>query len=322
MNALRVAIAGASGIGRHHAKWHYRAGASVVGFWGRDEQSCSVSAARLRETFPFAGRAYWDLDRLLAEAQPQVVDVCVPNELHFSCARRALEAGCHVLCEKPLVWQTGAEADQLLGQARQLVELARDRGLQFGVCTQYAAALPHYRRFYEAVRGPLGPITSFFAEMESVTRGRRRDAQTMWIDMGPHPLSLLQGWLPGGGIDPASLRVEFAGSQAQAEFDFVVGEHSCRTQILIRDRQEGNPVRRFGVNGLVVDCLGRTDAGGTYQSVLRQGETEVVGEDFMYLLIEQFDQALGQRQAPLVDVAAGLRNLELQLQVLHKAQYC
>ncbi|MBI2504723.1 MAG: Gfo/Idh/MocA family oxidoreductase [Candidatus Latescibacteria bacterium] len=321
MKALRVAIAGASGIGRHHAKWHHRAGAAVVGFWGRDEQSCSVAAARLREIFPFAGRAYWDLDHLLAEARPQVVDVCLPNELHFSCARRALEAGCHVLCEKPLVWQTGAGPVQLLGQARQLVELARARGLQFGVCTQYAAALPHYRRLYEAVRGPLEEITSFFAEMESVSRGHRRDAQTMWIDMGPHPLSLLLSWFPGGALAADSLRVEFAGSQAKAEFDFVAGGSTCRTQILIRDRQEGSPVRRFGVNGLTVDCLGRADADGIYRAVLRQGEIEVVGEDFMYLLIEQFDQALGQRRAPLVD-ATGVRNLELQLQILQGAQRC
>lgn len=321
MSGLRVAIAGASGIGRHHAKWHHRAGASVVGFWGRDEQSCALSMARLRETFPFAGRAYWDLDCLLAEARPQVVDVCVPNELHFSCVRRALEAGCHVLCEKPLVWQSGAGPDQLLGQAHQLVELARVQGLQLGVCTQYAAALPHYRRFYEAIRGPLGPITNFFAEMESVSRGRGRDAQSMWIDMGPHPLSLLLSWFPLGGIDPASLRVEFAGSQAQAEFDFVTGENSCCTQILLRDRQEGSPVRRFGVNGLVVDCLGRADAEGIYRSVLRQGETEVVDEDFMYLLIEQFNQALDQQRAPLVEAATGMRNLELQLQILQAAQY-
>jgi predicted dehydrogenase len=313
---LRVAIAGASGIGRHHGKWHHQAGAAVVGFWGRDARRCAATAARLRETFPFAGRAYWDLDRLLAEERPQVVDVCLPNELHFSCARRALEAGCCVLCEKPLVWQEGAGPEQLLEQAGQLVELARARGLQFGVCTQYAASLPLYRRFHEAARGPLGEINSFFAEMESVSRGRRRDARTMWIDMGPHPLSLLLSWFPGGIVDPASLRVEFAGSQARAEFDFVEGERVCRTQILIRDRQEGSPVRRFGVNGLIVDCLGRADAEGGYRAVLRQGQTEMVGEDFMHLLIAQFDQALGQGQAPLVDGATGLRNLELQLQIL------
>jgi len=313
---VRVAIAGASGIGRHHGKWHHQAGASVVGFLGRDARSCAATAERLRQTFPFAGRAYWDLDHLLGAEQPQVVDVCVPNELHFSCARRALEAGCHVLCEKPLVWQEGAGPGQLLEQAGQLVELAQERGLHLGICTQYAASLPHYRRLYEVVRGPLGEITSFFAEMESVSRGRQRDARTMWIDMGPHPLSLLLAWFPGGAIDPASLRVEFAGSQARAEFDFVASGRLCRSQILIRDRQEGSPVRRFGVNGLIVDCLGRADAEGIYRSVLRQGQTEVVGADFMHLLIEQFDEALGQGQPPLVDGATGVRNLELQLQIL------
>jgi predicted dehydrogenase len=320
MSALRVAIAGAGGVGRHHAKWHHQAGASVVGFWGRDQQSCAATEARLRQTFPFVGRAYWDLARLLAEEEPQVVDVCVPNELHFSCARQALEAGCHVLCEKPLIWQEGEGREALLAQARKLVDLARSRGLQFGVCTQYAAALSHYCRFYEAVRGPLGRISSFFAEMESVSRGRQRDARTMWIDMGPHPLSLLLGWFPGGAIEPSSLRVEFAGSQAQAEFDFVAGGESCRAQIFIRDRREGSPVRRFGINGLVVDCFGRAGADGAYQSVLKQGETELAGEDFMYLLIAQFDQALDQGKAPPVDAAAGARNLELQLQILQKAE--
>ncbi len=319
-SGLRVAIAGASGIGRHHGKWHHQAGAAVVGFLGRDEQSCAATTASLRNTFPFVGRAYWDLDRLLAAEQPQVVDVCVPNELHFSCARQALEAGCHVLCEKPLVWQAGGDPFRIIEQAGNLVELARNRGLQLGVCTQYASSLSHYRRLYEVVRGPLAEITSFFAEMESVSRGRQRDARTMWIDMAPHPLSLLLSWFPGGRIDPASLRVEFAGSQAKAEFDFVEAGCVCRSQILIRDRQEGSPVRRFGVNGLVVDCLGRPDAGGVYRAVLRQGETEVEGEDFMQLLIAQFDQALGQGHAPLVDGATGVRNLELQLQILQEAE--
>lgn len=318
--ALRVAIAGASGIGRHHGKWHHQAGAEVVGFLGRDEQRCAATAASLGATFPFAGRAYWDLGRLLETERPEVVDVCVPNELHFSCARQALAAGCHVLCEKPLVWQADGSPARLLEQAHSLVVQARDRGLQFGVCTQYAASLPHYRRLYEEVQGPLGEITSFFAEMESVSRGRQRDARTMWIDMGPHPLSLLLSWFPGGVIDPASLRVEFAGSQAKAEFDFVAGPQICRSQILIRDRQEGSPVRRFGVNGVVVDCLGRSDASGVYRAVLRRGQTEVMGDDFMQLLIAQFDQALAQGEAPMVDGATGVRNLELQLQILQEAE--
>ena len=114
---LRVAIAGASGIGKHHAKWFHRVGAQVVGFLGRSRESAAATERVLRDIFPFAGRSYWDLDRLLTEEAPDVVDVCLPNEAHFDCAKCAFERGCHVLCEKPLVWHSdGAQQTQM--QAR------------------------------------------------------------------------------------------------------------------------------------------------------------------------------------------------------------
>ena len=117
--ALRVAIAGASGIGKHHAKWFHRGGAQVVGFLGRSRESAAATERVLRDIFPFSGQGYWDLDQLLSEEAPEVVDVCLPNEAHFDCVTRALERGCHVLCEKPLVWHADG-AEQTLMQARDL----------------------------------------------------------------------------------------------------------------------------------------------------------------------------------------------------------
>lgn len=40
---LRVAIAGASDIGKHHAKWFHRVGAQVVGFLGRCRESVAAT---------------------------------------------------------------------------------------------------------------------------------------------------------------------------------------------------------------------------------------------------------------------------------------
>ena len=316
---LRVAIAGASGIGKHHAKWFHRVGAQVVGFLGRSRETVAATERVLRDIFPFSGRGYWDLDRLLTEEVPDVVDVCLPNEAHFDCVKGALGRGCHVLCEKPLVWHSDG-AEQMLMRARALVDLARQTNLHLGVCTQYAAALPYYRQLYEKAHGPIATIESFYAEMETLARGRRRCAAKVWIDMAPHPLSMLLAWMPDGVIEPASLQVELGRGEVRACFSFADLAGSCRCEIIVRDLHAGQPLRRFGVNGFLVDCAGRSAPDGAYCSVLSTGESELIGDDFMSLLIAQFAEAAVQpKRAPLVSGEVGLRNLELQLQVLQNA---
>ena len=47
--AMDVAIAGANGIGKHHAKWFHQAGARVVGFLGRNEESVAAASEALRD---------------------------------------------------------------------------------------------------------------------------------------------------------------------------------------------------------------------------------------------------------------------------------
>ncbi len=316
---LRVAIAGASGIGKHHAKWFHLAGAQVVGFLGRNRESVAATERVLRDIFPFSGQGYWDLDQLLSEEAPDVVDVCLPNEAHFACVKCALERGCHVLCEKPLVWHSdGPEQTQM--QARALVDLARQTNLHLGVCTQYAAAQPNYQRLYEEARGSLTTVESFYAEMETLARGRRRSAAEVWIDMAPHPLSMLLAWMPDGTIEPELLRVVSGSGEVRSCFSFADSAGSCRCEIIVRDLHAGQPLRRFGVNGFLVDCTGRSAPDGTYCSVLSTGESELIGDDFMSLLIAQFAEATIQPQiTPLVSGEVGLRNLELQLQVLQNA---
>ena len=314
---MRVAVAGASGIGKHHAKWYHQAGCEVVGFLGRSEDSCISTERVLTELFGFSGKGYWDMGQLLTEQHPDIVDVCTPNEQHFDCVVQALEAGAHVLCEKPLVWCDGEGPERLLERGKVLVDKAHNAGLHFGVCTQYAAVLPHYRQLYESAHGPLEGISDFYAEMETLARGRLRAATDVWVDMAPHPLTLLLGWMPNGRIVEDSLRAEFVGSEAHLIFDFVDGGNVCHSEIVVRDLQEGKPLRRFGVNGFWVDCEGRNDTEGVYRSVLQWRKQEVIGEDFMASLIARFADAVRRvAPEPLVTGETGLRNLELQLQLM------
>ena len=61
-------------------------------------------------------KAYLNLEDLLADPNVELVDVCVPTQLHAPTAIAALKAGRHVLCEKPLARTTAI--------ARQIVEAA------------------------------------------------------------------------------------------------------------------------------------------------------------------------------------------------------
>lgn len=57
-----------------------------------------------------------DLDAVLADPAIDLIDVCLPPHLHFPVSKAALEAGKHVVCEKPLV-RSLAEVDALIAVA-------------------------------------------------------------------------------------------------------------------------------------------------------------------------------------------------------------
>jgi len=320
---LRVAVAGASGIGKHHAKWFAASGCEVVAFCGSSETTARATASVLADLFGFRGRAYSDLSQMVVQECPDILDVSTPNALHFECAMGGLQNGCHVLCEKPLVW--GSDISTMLAQAEQLVREARERDLLFAVCTQYATALPLYHSLPTATAASpptkAADIAQFHAEMETMARGRLRAARDVWIDMAPHPLSLLLSWLPQGQIREQSLEVRFEGAEASAKFEFQHPAGCCSADIVVRDRPGGTLVRRFGVNGHLVECSGQAGPTGEYESVLRRGSVERRGQDFMSLLIQQFVDAARDRKLELPTANhAALSNLRLQLQIMEAAR--
>lgn len=61
-------------------------------------------------------RTYADIDDLLADPDIQLIDVCLPPDLHVGTAVAALQAGKHVFCEKPLAL-TPADCDTMTAAA-------------------------------------------------------------------------------------------------------------------------------------------------------------------------------------------------------------
>ena len=309
--SLRVAIIGASGIGQHHARWYHLAGCTVVSFAGTSAESCARTSERLREYFGFDGRAYVDVAEMLKTEEPEIVAVTSPYRMHYEHVIQALDAGAHVVCEKPMYWDEERDLDDILVRSREMADKAEATGRLLGVSAQYPAVVPSYKAFYEQIRGPLGPVEKISMEMEVKGRKGPKRFEEIWIDVGPHPLSLVAGFLPEGRIDFGSARCRIEERSNEAGFQYVGNGSSCEVEINLRDIDEGSPIRRFGVNDFLVDWGGYADDDGVYRALLKHGGEEYHCNDFLHIFIEEFAKAArGENGKVVVSGRDGVLNQE------------
>jgi predicted dehydrogenase len=133
-----------------------------------------------------------DLDPVLDDPRTEAVILSTPISTHFELARRCLEAGKHVLVEKPLA-TTRKDAEEL-------IELAFERGLVL-MCGHTFLFSPPVRQVRSYIEeGELGEI--FFVSSSRVNLGlHQKDVSVLW-DLAPHDFSILNYWL---GEAPATI---------------------------------------------------------------------------------------------------------------------
>ena len=109
---LRWGILGTGNIARQFAgQLPQSPRAEMAGVGSRSTESAEQFAAR------YGGAAYSSYDGLLADDSIEAVYVSLPNSLHCEWAVKALKAGKHVLCEKPIASNT-AQAIEMFEAAR------------------------------------------------------------------------------------------------------------------------------------------------------------------------------------------------------------
>jgi len=133
--ALRVAVVGCGSIGSRHARNLRTLGVAHVALCDLDAKRAATLAAELGDA-----PVTTDLDALLGGHRPEIVLVCTPPASHLAVARRAIEAGAHVFCEKPLAPSLDG-VDDLVARAA-----ARQRVLMMGMCYRFHAGLRRVRR--------------------------------------------------------------------------------------------------------------------------------------------------------------------------------
>ena len=206
-------------------------GVAVVGcgYWGpnllrnffdtpgcRVVAACDLSEQRLEamaRRHPSL-RATTSLDDVLDDPAVHAIAVATPVASHAALARRALEAGKHVLVEKPMTLSTE--------EAQALVELAEARGLQLMVdhTFVYTGAVRRIKQMIDS--GELGKL--YYYDSVRVNLGLiQHDVSVVW-DLAAHDLAIMDHLIeqrpvgisamsathfPGGMADVAYITVQF-----------------------------------------------------------------------------------------------------------------
>jgi predicted dehydrogenase len=301
---LRIGVAGAGHFGRYHA---LKAAASdrarLAGVYDRD-------AERAKTVGWEAGAPAMDFASLLGAVDAMII--AAPAEAHHALAMQALQAGKHVLVEKPIT--------ATLAQADEVAALAAERGLvlQVGHLERFSAA-------FRALEGRVGPPLYIEATRIAPFKQRGTDVSVI-LDLMIHDLDLVLALVdsPIESVDAVGAAVASAHEDiANARLRFANGAVATITASRISARTERR-MRIFAQDRyLAVDFAARKltvvgpEQGQAIPGVPGFGIQDVSWDDHDSLAAEHaaFVASVLDGAPVLVNAAAGRRALAAALAV-------
>lgn len=148
MGKLKIGIIGGGGIAQGAHIGNYKRHSDKVELVAIADVNEAVVKRNIEEHgFQYG---FSDFNEMLSKVELDAVSICTPNKFHAEATIAALNAGCHVMCEKPPA-MTAAEA-------RAMEEAANKSGkiLTYGFMNRYTSEAQILKRFIDA--GELGSI--------------------------------------------------------------------------------------------------------------------------------------------------------------------
>lgn len=191
---LKVGIIGCGSIAkqRHAAEYSRNPNTEIVGYYDALQERAMGLAKQ------FGGKVFKTCEELLACKEIDLVSVCVANSAHAKISILAMEAGKHVLCEKPMATS--------LEECEAMIECSKKTGkkLMIGHNQRFTDAHVAVKKLLDS--GDLGEIISFSTEfghagpeMWSADKGKntwffRKDMAAMgsMADLGVHKIDLVR----------------------------------------------------------------------------------------------------------------------------------
>ena len=293
---------------------------------------CDLDEGRARQVLgPYSTvQATSSLDDVLDDDEVQAVAIATPARTHLDVARRALEAGKHVLVEKPLA----ATYDDGL----ELVQLADRLDLRL-MCDHTYCYTPAVQKIRELVHGGyLGDVQ--YVDSVRINLGLvQPDIDVLW-DLAPHDLSILDFILPEGctpravaaqGADPIGagracigyLTLHLPhGAIAHAHVNWL-SPTKIRTTIVGGSKRtlvwdDLNPSQRIAVydRGVDLDELSADAPDLKREAMVSYRSGDMVApalpeREALRGVLAEFVASIRERRAPLTDGRSGLRVLDV-----------
>jgi predicted dehydrogenase len=297
---IRAAVIGVGYLGRFHAqKYAGLEGVELIGVVDADPEVAQAVAAEV------GSRPYTDHRELLGKVE--AVSIAVPTPWHYPVARDFLEAGAHVLVEKPIT--------TTIAEARALVDLAEREGkvLQVG----------HLERFNPAIVALADVLrTPRFVESHRLAPFKQRGTDvSVVLDLMIHDIDLIQelvGEAPehidavgasvfSGDIDIANARLRFPGGCVA---NTTASRVSLKQERKIRIFQDDAYVS-VDLQQKILTIVRKKDPGPLESPAQVAIEERSFDQgDALLAEIESFLQAVRTGGSPVVSGADGLRALE------------
>jgi predicted dehydrogenase len=279
----------------------------------------------------FSGvRATADLAALLADDAVEAVAIATPAATHVDVALAAIEAGKHVLVEKPLA--------SSYAEGLKLAKAAEARGVVL-MCDHTYCYTPAVQRIRELVReGTLGDVQ--FLDSIRINLGLvQRDVNVLW-DLAPHDLSILDFILPDGvrplavaahGADPigagqacvAYLTLQLPGGAIAHVHVNWLSPVKVRTTTIGGSKRtlvwdDLNPSQRISVYDRGVDLAdpATLNADDRKQAIVSYRSGDMVApalpeKEALQGVMNEFADCIRTGRAPVTDGWAGLRVLDI-----------
>jgi predicted dehydrogenase len=308
IRTLRAAVIGAGHMGNYHAqKLAGMEGVELVAVIDPDGARAQSIADKVNS------KAQSNYGTLLSGLDCAVI--ATPTEHHHRIARDCLQAGVHVLVEKPIA--------NSVEQARELVALAQQRNLvlQVGHAERFNAA-------FTAAQAHLQTPRYIEAHRLSPFRGRSTDIDVV-LDLMIHDIDLTLALVHAPVKQVHAMGSRVLTDQVDIANARIAFANGC-VATLTASRVSARPMRKirgFAPHLYVsVDCMSHSLTLGRTGDLAR-GEAPIIVEekqfdqkDSLLAQAQAFIAAVRERSAPRVSGADGARALELALNIKDKVE--